>query len=872
MKKEKVKNKKILEFIVIVGILLISAGTCYSAYAYLEPVRSVTISSWQLSYEKKDPGSFQIEKSAEWISKGKARITFNLDTVAKSSYAYSDVIFVLDVSGSMDGEKLKRVKEDSIELGNELLADENNRAAIITFSTQSEILLDFTNDQEEFSSKINALGPVDRTNYYQALVNVEKLLEDYEFQSDRDCVVLFLTDGYPNEDIPNEVTQYMFLKDKYPFLSIHGIQYEMGEDILDPIKNISDRYFIADVSSLNHVLFEAKVTAILYDSFVITDYINNEFFEIESISSIQSSFGTVSLDYEGGVPKVTWNLENFRSGSQATLTIDVLLKEESQSEMGLYPTNIKEEVSFKIEDVEEQVVSEERPILSNHYLVTYEGNAPEGCTVKGVPEASHQFVQDNVEIKGSVTCDGYHFKGWEIATDDVIRINEDYFKMPEKDVIIRAEWSKLTVEKKNEGKIWVYAPPVIQKVSNEKIWAKAESITKIIFQNQVGDVLNSIESWDISEAQNSGVVAHIVPNVDDATTYTAYIQGTEKIIANEDSSNLFSGFTKLQTIEGLEYLDTSNAVSLDRLFHDCRELTSIDLSHFDTSKVTSMVRLFKNCQSLTSIDITPLDMSNISSLNGLFEGCKSLTSINLSHLDTSKITDMSHLFSDCESLTNIDLRNFNTSQVTTMAHMFYGCIGITSASNLNISSFDTSNVTDMSYMFYELGRIPTLVVTHFNTSKVTNMEGMFGECRALTSLDLSNFDTSNVRIMENMFHEDQGLTSLDLGHFNTSQVTNMRGMFFNCLKLKDLNIINFDTSNVTDMRYMFYQCYVLVTEFTLRSNNPANVQYEGMFSYTSTNNAWGIYTVIYTLPATKQLGSNMEETKSKNSQVARLDA
>ena len=167
-------------------------------------IGSVEIKSEELDYDQKAPGSFKITKSAKWISKGKAQITFDVDTVVKTANQYTDIIFVLDISGSMSGNKLNRVKTDATELVNSLLSNTNNRAALITFETTSQIVSNLTNNKDELVNKINELQVAGRTNYYQALVNVDNILKNYQKENGREVIVLFLTDGYPNEDVPNE--------------------------------------------------------------------------------------------------------------------------------------------------------------------------------------------------------------------------------------------------------------------------------------------------------------------------------------------------------------------------------------------------------------------------------------------------------------------------------------------------------------------------------------------------------------------------------------------------------------------------------------------------------------------------------------------
>lgn len=134
--KKKMLDNKVFSFTCIL-ILLLGVISIPRIFAQLQPVKSVEIFSEKLDYNKKDSGAWKIKKSAKWVSKGTAEITFDVDTIIKNKNRHTDILFVLDVSGSMDGEKLDRVKADSTELIENLLSNDKNRAGIITFETAS---------------------------------------------------------------------------------------------------------------------------------------------------------------------------------------------------------------------------------------------------------------------------------------------------------------------------------------------------------------------------------------------------------------------------------------------------------------------------------------------------------------------------------------------------------------------------------------------------------------------------------------------------------------------------------------------------------------------------------------------------------------
>ena len=355
---------------------------------------------------------------------------------------------------------------------------------------------------------------------------------------------------------------------------------------------------------------------------------------------------------------------------------------------------------------------------------------------------------------------------------------------------------------------------------------KQDTVTKIVFQDSINKIEGESESWDISSAKNKTVMARLVPNTDDTTTNTLYIQGNGGVIANYNSSYLFYNFSKLTEIENISLLDTSNVTSMYQMFYECRSLTSLDLSNFDTSQVTNMVSMFYSCSKLTNLDVSKFDTSEVTNMSAMFRNCSSLTSLDVSKFDTSNVTDMHEMFRGCRSLTSLDLSNFNTSNVTDMTLMFRECESIL---ELNVDSFDTSNVTKMDRMFSFCKKIKDLDLSNFDTSQVTNMDGMFSQCNSLTSLDVSKFDTSKVTNMTYMFYECNSLTSLDVSNFDTSKVTNMSDMFGWCRSLTRLDVSNFDTSQVTNMSDMFYDCSRLTSLDFRKATFDKVTSYSNMF-------------------------------------------
>ena len=291
--------------------------------------------------------------------------------------------------------------------------------------------------------------------------------------------------------------------------------------------------------------------------------------------------------------------------------------------------------------------------------------------------------------------------------------------------------------------LFLPARMVAQKAaSSSKYIATYESSTQTLtFKQFVGETLPKNSAWvedkmtvdAINMRLGNGTIVHIVFD----KSFSTYTPSS----LDEFFSNLFS----LETIKGLEYLNTEKVTDMYRMFYKCSSLTSLDVTHFNTANVTDMRYMFYKCSSLTSLDVT--------------------------HFNTANVTDMSYMFSSCSSLTSLDVTHFNTANVTNMSTMFYNCSKLTS-----------------------------LDVTHFNTAKVTNMYSMFRKCLALTSLYLTNFNTEKVTNMSYMFSSCSSLTTIYASSkFVTPQVSKSSGMFTNCEKLKGEEV--WKENKATDKTY-----------------------------------------------------------------------
>jgi hypothetical protein len=470
------KNKKYLYvLLIIVPIIIFFVARSFSL-EYTQEIKSVEIESDDYD----NPGSWHIDKSAEWIDTNKARVTFEVNSVLKTvGETYKDIILVMDISGSMNGDKLDRAKQDAIDLTNHLLSDTHNNIALITFDSSATIVSNFINDKDMMLNYITNLSNAGNTNYNSAFLKVIELMDGYHKDDNHDLITLFLTDGYPNKDTPNEKATYGIIKDIYPYMTINGIQYEMGEDIIQEIIDVTDNQWIADQNSLHNVLFDAAIPSLSYDSFIITDYINDDYFYLNSVNDIKVDRGNVSLAMENGVQKILWNLSNnYKTMDSIKMTVDLELKEEYNSTKGFYPTNKSEIIMSKLPNEEEKTVNSTlTPVLKNTYYVIYDLNKPENCDLSSYDPEEHFVYQTITKKSENLMCPGYLFKGWVIEDNDktdITIINDNMFVMPNHDVHIKGTWTKNDLVKTVDGEVHIKNTlyKVLQNEANNGTYAK----------------------------------------------------------------------------------------------------------------------------------------------------------------------------------------------------------------------------------------------------------------------------------------------------------------------------------------------------------------------------------------------------------------
>ena len=464
--------------------------------------------------------------------------------------------------------------------------------------------------------------------------------------------------------------------------------------------------------------------------------------------------------------------------------------------------------------------------------------------------------------------------------------------------------------------LFLPARMVAQKAaSSSKYIATYDSDTETLtFEKYEGESLPSESEW-----VEDGTSVFDMFKYDCQNIKNIVINESFKTFTPTTLSRFFGGLVKLETITGLEYLNTANVTDMSLLFNNCQKLTSLDVTHFNTAKVTNMYRMFNAC-GLTSLDLSNFNTATVENMELMFSGCSNLKTIYASDkFKTAAVAKSKNMFSYCGSLSgDIDWTSdkatdktyaktgggyFRDKAYDNRPYVKYadgtltfrcGYKKILGKNEYELNSGENrpkwyTHDTEISKVVFEASFAnarPTTCYAWFknftflkqiegienlNTENVKDMRDMFYDCSGLISLDVTHFNTENVTSMSSMFNSCRGLTSLDVTHFNTANVKNMSFMFSSCNKLKEIYVSDkFVTDDVIDSEYMFSYCGSLSGDIDWTSDKATDKTYAktggGYFRDKAYDNRpWVKYadgTLTFRCGYKKTLGENEYELNS----------
>ena len=384
----------------------------------------------RLADDNTTPGKVFPTKTAEWVDEenGLAKINFTIygNPVRKGS----DVILIVDSSGSMSGTKWSTAKSGAKGFVDNLYESvdgvpSDNRIAIVDFDSSATAYPGINNSTETFlkaddTVKVGNKRPVtySATDYFKDYVIDSQMKDsggtnyDYAFQAaqriidnrsddTRPVYIVFMSDGEPRN---NSISPYHDGQAEAAELRGQGVTiYSIGLNIGDkkfnnfivPLASSPKSTYAINIEKTSDLvgIYDAIASSIKIagTEATITDVINTEAFEIATDYNdgmwYEASTGTVSKSSDNKT--ITWDFGNI-SANKETLTIYIKVKDTVPG--GTAPdTNKEAKVDFTDPNEQSQTqyipspnlaVGDVGTITLNYYLVN-----EDGITINGTGEA-----------------------------------------------------------------------------------------------------------------------------------------------------------------------------------------------------------------------------------------------------------------------------------------------------------------------------------------------------------------------------------------------------------------------------------------------------------------------------------------------------
>lgn len=389
---------------------------------------------------------------------------------------------------------------------------------------------------------------------------------------------------------------------------------------------------------------------------------------------------------------------------------------------GFFPTNTKEDITYKFPNQSENsITSEKTPVLQN-YMVHYNSNRP---TEKANNyDDAHTYNQESHQAFETVeknfpdgeNCDGYLFKGWKYVdpTPDETKAHIwNNFIMPSSDVYLKGTWETVNIKKSMKGQIATTIPAAMlntganlniamkQLAGNNGVNSAFYSDYKI--KRIVHEDINGL-NWDESDANTIRTARNLpedteirvvsINQIDDeifegkvymwyeddpeSTPYVEkkkiiyWTSNMETVMLNPNCSDMFDRFQYLQGIDDFNKFNANRVTNVYGMFIYAVELSSVDLSNFETGKLESMNArsMFYGCSKIESVDLSKVDASEVENISDMFRDCSKLKTLVLGNkFAPTNLTNGYSAFLNCGSIEKIDLSNIKGNAASGHHHV-----------------------------------------------------------------------------------------------------------------------------------------------------------------------------------------------------------
>ncbi|MDD3751950.1 MAG: VWA domain-containing protein, partial [Tissierellia bacterium] len=320
-----------------------------------------------------EPGAVFIDKTAEWVDEANGIAKIKLNLWGNPVITGSDVVLVLDRSGSMSSnQRLSKTKTAAKAFVEELYkpvdgVPSDNRVLLVTFNTSAEARPRNTNNNSSayFIGESDSVGGVGAQDYldgrieamiangytsYVAPLNAANTAINNRSDITRPTYIVFMSDGEPNTGGNGQSTATTIKNGGTKIFALGlGLSNNAFNNYIVPLASTPTSTYskiISDDSDLT-TIFTGLAGDILIagKNAIVTDYINTDNFTVtnkpETSISFEPSDADVTIDIDG---KVTWNVGDITKNPKE-LWVYIRLNN-TVIEPGQYNTNFSADLEY----------------------------------------------------------------------------------------------------------------------------------------------------------------------------------------------------------------------------------------------------------------------------------------------------------------------------------------------------------------------------------------------------------------------------------------------------------------------------------------------------------------------------------------------
>lgn len=214
------------------------------------------------------------------------------------------------------------------------------------------------------------------------------------------------------------------------------------------------------------------------------------------------------------------------------------------------------------------------------------------------------------------------------------------------------------------------------------------------FQMRELEDISGLANWDVSNVTTLEYAFTECDKLQDITALEKW-----DISSVTSLKDTFSSCTALTSLEGLEEWDVSSVTNMSGMCNKCYAVASLEPLSEWTAQPTSLNSTFAKCTSLQSLSgIENIDTSECVNMESTFEGCSKLLSLDgVESWDTSKVISFYRTFTDNRWVHDISaVDSWSFASATNCQRMFSN---IDAISDVDDVTFDLSNVQNATSMF-----------------------------------------------------------------------------------------------------------------------------------------------------------------------------